>query len=80
MENTIDRRADLVSALVRRQMRTTTECREAVKEAVHIIVEDLFCDLKFDPDLLNELLMAYGWTPDDVTYFGISDLFETEGE
>ena len=71
-------RTQLASSLLLRQMHGGEECSEAVKEAVHILMEDLLCDLKFDRPLLNELLMAYGWTPDDVEFFGISDIFEEE--
>ena len=75
-----ERRINLIADLLRRQSDGERECPESIKEAVHIVMEDLLCDCKFDRPLLNELLMAYGWTPDDVEYFDIADMFIEEDE
>ena len=78
MSDMKERRGTLIRDLAIRQMESRSfpdECSEAVKDAVIALVGSLMCDLKFDRDLLNETLMAYGWTPEDVEYFGIGYLF-----
>lgn len=69
---------DLIVNLLRRQSFGRcygAGCSDSVKDAMRVLAEDLLCDLKFDRALFNELLMAYGWTPDDVEFFEIGDLF-----
>lgn len=70
-----EHRINLITSLIRRQSDGERDCPEAIKEAVRVVLADLLCDCKFDRPLLNELLMAYGWTPDDVEFFGIADMF-----
>lgn len=79
MNATKAHRVAIIADLVARQTPDAVrpdECSEAVKDAVHALAEALLCDLKYDRDLFNDVLMAYGWTPDDVRFFGIGDLFD----
>ena len=76
-------RIELITNLIQRKMAdpmNPAKCSEPVKEAVHILLEAVLCDLKFDRGLLNELLMIEGWTPEDVEYFDLWDLFKEEEE
>ena len=73
-----EHRTTIITDLLRRQTHGGEACPVAIKEAVRIVLADLLCDCKFDRALLNEVLMAYGWTPDDVEYFDIADMFIDE--
>lgn len=75
---------ELLVPLFASQMESTldpTEPEESVIDAVQSVTHDLYCDMKFDHDMLVEWFTKHGWTEEDRNYFGISQMFdETEEE
>ena len=79
-----EERAELLVPLFASQMSSTldpTEPEESVIDAVQGVTNDLYCDMKFDHDMLVEWFDNHGWTEDDRNYFGVSQMYdETEEE
>ena len=78
-----EEKAELLVPLFARQIGKSdyiTEPPIAVQTAVQTVAEDLYCDLKFDHDLLIKWFDLNGWTEDDRNYFGISQMFDESEE
>lgn len=81
--NPDEEKAELLVPLFARQIGKSEDMTEppiAVQTAVQTVAEDLYCDLKFDHDLLIRWFDLNGWTEDDRDYFGISQMFDETKE
>lgn len=76
------RRMNLLTDLVRETFDETDDkyCNESVQIAVAELLRIYLCNLKFDMDLLREVLYKSGWTDDDFKYFGIENVFTYDEE
>lgn len=73
-------RAELIVPLISRKCHDDDEPSISVINAVQGLAEDLYCDTKFDHDLLIQWFDEHGWTEKDRNYFGISQMFDESEE